>query len=122
MGAAFEGRNTEPDSPAFVGEQAPRQPTRANVGRKFPKLYAQHKRSTPRGSGATSALVASNGDQVMKPGQPQSPGVTTGSFGGALHIQTPSQAEHGPEGVLIFSTAKRVLSPACIDCGVDYNQ
>jgi len=26
------------------------------------------------------------------------------------------------EGVLIFSTAKRVLSPPCIDYGVDYNQ
>ncbi len=25
-------------------------------------------------------------------------------------------------GVLIFSTAKRVLSPPSIDCGVDYNQ
>ncbi len=26
------------------------------------------------------------------------------------------------EGVLIFSTAKRVLSPPSIDCGADYNQ
>ncbi len=27
------------------------------------------------------------------------PGPTSGSFGGALKIQTPSGAEHGPEGV-----------------------
>ncbi len=31
------------------------------------------------------------------------PGPLEGTIDGALHIQTPSRAEHGPEGVLIFS-------------------
>ncbi len=30
------------------------------------------------------------------------PGPTSGSFGGALDTQTPSRAEHGSEGVLLY--------------------
>jgi len=58
----------------------------------------------------------------MNRGKPESPRHTSRTIDGEPKDQTPSQAEHGLEGVLIFSTAKRVLSPPCIDCGEDYNQ
>ncbi len=35
-----------------------------------------------------------------------SPEATSGTFDGAPNIQTPSSAEHGPEGVLFLSNHK----------------
>ncbi len=41
----------------------------------------------------------------MKPGVAIAPRPTSGRIAGALQTQTPSRAEHGPEGVSIFRPA-----------------
>jgi len=38
------------------------------------------------------------------------PGPTSGSCGGAFDIQTPSRAEHGPEGVFFCEVTKTTIS------------